>query len=132
MWTFLWIALAVALTSDPARAQTVTLVSQLDPFSGNNRYGDVWGEGDYAYVGSFVGSGVAIIDISDPNAPFLETTYLPASGVQFKDVKVHDGIGYFASDNGGGLHIVDLSDPTTPTLVPQITTTECCRMPAAN
>jgi choice-of-anchor B domain-containing protein len=124
MWQFLWIALAVALSSIPARAQTVTLVSQLDPLPGDDRYGDVWGEGNYAYIGSFVGSGVAIIDISDPNAPFLETTYTPASGGQFKDVKVHDGIGYFASDDGGGLHIVDLSDPTTPTLISQVTSVD--------
>ena len=98
----------------PAGAQTVTFVSQLDPVAGSNPYGDVWGEGDYAYVGSFMGAGVSIIDISNPTAPFLETTYLPASGGRFQDVKVHEGIGYFASDNGGGLHIVDLSDPTTP------------------
>ena len=124
MWIPLWIALAVALVPVPARAQNVTLVSQLDPLPGNNRYGDVWGEGNYAYVGSFNGSGVAIIDISDPNAPFLETTYLSPSGGQFKDVKVHDGIGYFASDNGGGLHIVDLSDPTTPTLITQVTSAD--------
>ena len=87
MWIPLWIALLVALVPVPARAQNVTLVSQLDPLPGNNRYGDVWGEGNYAYVGSFSGSGVAIIDISDPNAPFLETTYLPPSGGQFKDVR---------------------------------------------
>ncbi len=102
----------------------MTLVSQLDPFPGNDRYGDVWGEGSYAYVGSFGGAGVAIIDISDPSLPFLETTYLPGSGGQFKDVKVHDGIGYFASANGGGLHIVDLSDPTTPTLLSQVTSAD--------
>ena len=91
----------------PARAEGVNLLAQLDPFPGNDRYGDIWGEGDFAYLGSFSGSGVAIIDISDPENPFLAATYLPASGGQFKDVKVESGIGYFASDNGGGLHIVE-------------------------
>jgi choice-of-anchor B domain-containing protein len=119
MWALLWIALA--LSPIRAGAQTVTLVSQLDPHSG--RYGDVWGEGDYAYLGS-AASGVAIIDLSDPNAPFLETTYLPEGGERFNDVKVHGGIGYFASDNGGGLHIVDLSDPTSPTLISQVTSAD--------
>jgi choice-of-anchor B domain-containing protein len=104
-----------------SRAQNINLVSQLDPFPGNDRYGDVWGEGNYAYLGSFQGAGVAIIDLSDPGSPFLAATYSPASGGQFKDVKVDAGIGYFSSDNGGGLHIVDLSDPTSPSLLSQIT-----------
>ena len=74
MWMLLWIALVMAVSPAPVRAQSVTLVSQLDPAAGDDPYGDVWGEGDYAYVGSFIGSGVAIIDISDPTLPFLETT----------------------------------------------------------
>lgn len=79
MWIPLWIALLVALVPVPARAQNITLVSQLDPLPGNNRYGDVWGEGNYAYVGSFSGSGVAIIDISDPNSAVLLSTLTAAS-----------------------------------------------------
>ena len=107
-----------------SHAVSFDLVKQVDPFVGNDRYGDIWGEGNYAYIGSFMGSGVGIIDISTPGSAFLETTYSPASGGQFKDVKVHDGIGYFASDNGGGLHLVDLSDPTTPSLLSQITSSQ--------
>ena len=107
-----------------ARAETFELVGQLDPFSGDDRYGDVWGEGDYAYLGSFAGSGVMIIDIADPVSPSLLTVYGAGAGGRFKDVKVHDGIGYFASDNGGGLHIVDLSDPATPALLAQVTSAE--------
>jgi choice-of-anchor B domain-containing protein len=84
----------------------------------------VWGEGDFAYLGSFAGSGVAIIDLSDPENPFLAATYLPASGGQFKDVKVDGGVGYFASDNGGGVHIVDLSDPTMPSLLSQVSSND--------
>jgi choice-of-anchor B domain-containing protein len=99
--------------SSPARAISLTLVGQWDGFGGNNRYADVWGEGDYAYIGSFSGNGVGIIDISNPATPVLAAHYNPAGG-QFKDVKVENGIGYFASDNGGGVHIVDLSTPATP------------------
>ena len=99
-------------------------MAQLDPFLGNDRYGDIWGEGDYAYIGSFAGSGVGVIDISDPSSPSLVTTYGAGAGGQFKDVKVHGGIGYFASDNGGGLHIVDLSDPTMPALLSQVTSAD--------
>lgn len=99
----------------------ITLVKQLDPYGGNNRYADVWGEGDYAYLGSFAGSGVAIFDVSDPESAFLAAQYNPETGGQFKDLKVVDGIGYFASDNDGGLHIVDLADPTNPTLITTVT-----------
>ena len=121
-----FILLACTLSKLPAAsAVSFNLVKQLDPFSGDNRYGDVWGEGNYAYIGSFAGSGVGIIDISTPGSAFLAATYnVGSSGSQFKDIKVHNGIGYFASDNGGGMHIVDLSDPTTPSLLSQITSSQ--------
>lgn len=117
-------ALTVALQAPPSAAQTIDLVGQLDPYTGGNRYADVWGEGDFAYIGSFQGSGVGIIDISDPTTPVLVATYGSGPGGQFKDVKVYDGIGYFASDNGGGLHIVDVSTPSTPVFVTQVTSVE--------
>lgn len=123
-WKIVFAGLLVTLSATRVEAEVITLVNQLDPFSGNDRYADVWGEGDFAYVGSFAGSGVAIFDISDPANAFLATQYLPASGGQFKDVKVANGIGYFASDNGGGLHVVDLSDPTNPRLSSQITSAD--------
>lgn len=100
---------------------TVVLVSQFDPLTGDNRYADVWGEGNYAYLGSYQGTGVAIIDIATPAAPVLVSQYTPASGGQFKDVVVQNAIGYFASDNGGGVHIVDLANPAAPLLLSRIT-----------
>ena len=108
-----------SLLSASALADPIELLGQLDPVAGTDVYGDVWGEGDYAYLGVFSGTGVFIIDISDPANPSLVTTYSPSSG-QFKDVKVYDGIGYFATDDGDGLHIVDVSNPATPTLLAKI------------
>ncbi len=122
-----WLAAGIAATllwSATAAAENIDLVAQLDPFAGNDRYGDVWGEGNYAYLGSSSGVGVMIIDISTPSAPFLATTYAPASGGQFQDLKVEAGIGYFASDNGGGLHIVGLADPPAPVLLAQVTSAD--------
>jgi choice-of-anchor B domain-containing protein len=114
------VAVAVcALRVGGASAATIELVSQLDPNTAADAYGDVWAEGDYAYLGSFESTGVAIIDISDPENPVWLTAYSPLSG-KFKDVKVYDGIGYFATDNGDGMHIVDLSTPATPTLLAKI------------
>ena len=50
--------------SATANAQaTLKLVGQLDPFPGDNRYADVWGEGNYAYLGSYSGTGVMILDL---------------------------------------------------------------------
>jgi uncharacterized protein (TIGR03437 family) len=101
---------------------SLTLLGQLDPFTGDNRYGDIWGEGNYAYLGSYNGSGVVIIDISNPRAPQQAGFYNPPSGGRFQDVIVINGIGYFSSENNGGVHVVDVRDPANPTLLSQITT----------
>jgi uncharacterized protein (TIGR03437 family) len=104
-----------------ARAQvTLKLLGQLDPFEGENRYGDVWGEGNYAYLASFNGTGVMIIDISDPAKPKLAGHYNPTDGGRFQDVVVINGIGYFGSESRGGVHIVDVRDPANPILLSQI------------
>lgn len=126
--TSLWgpavVVLSAMFAASATHAGELQLVEQFDPFAGNDRYGDVWGEGNFAYLGSFQGSGVAIIDISTPGSAFLAAHYNPASGGQFKDVKVQNGLGYFASDNGGGLHLVDLSNPASPVLRSQITSAD--------
>jgi hypothetical protein len=92
------------------------------PGSGSLYYGDVWGDGNYAYVGSDVdGGGIAIFDISDPTMPQFLTEY---EGDQMEDVVVHDGIGYFSSDvstaAGTGVDIVDLSNPANPVFLSRI------------
>ncbi len=104
--------------------QNVTLRGRLDPFAGDFRYGDVWGEGNYAYLASFNGTGVMIIDISNPAAPVMVGHYNPAAGSRFQDVIVLKGIGYFSSDNGGGVHIVDVRQPSQLVLMSQITAAE--------
>jgi uncharacterized protein (TIGR03437 family) len=97
------------------------LIGQLRPFVADNRYGDVWGEGRYAYLASFNGVGVMIIDISDPRAPTLAGYYNPPFGGRFQDIVVAGGIGYFSSESNGGVHIVDVRDPQNPVLLSQIT-----------
>src|SRR2546427_717393 len=72
------VILLVALSGrGGAQGVNISLVGHLDPFNGNNRYADVWGEGDLACIGSFDGFGVGIIDISNPAAPFLASWYNP-------------------------------------------------------
>lgn len=118
------IAVLVAIFfSITATAQaTVKLIGHLDPFDGNNRYADIWGEGNFAYLGSFSGSGVMIVDVSAPTTPRLVGHYNPAEGGRFQDVMVINGIGYFSSESRGGVHIVDVRNPANPLLLSQITT----------
>lgn len=115
-------ALSLSVTS--FAHSNIKLVSQLRPFTSDNRYGDVWGEGNYAYLASYNGSGVMIIDISDPAAPRMVGHYDPPAGGRFQDVIVANGIGYFSSENNGGVHIVDVRDPAQPRLLNQIHTAQ--------
>ncbi|MEP7273992.1 MAG: choice-of-anchor B family protein [Acidobacteriota bacterium] len=103
-------------------AENVTLRGHLSPFPGPNRYADVWGEGNYAYLASYNGTGIMIIDITNPATPVLAGHYNPTSaeGGRFQDVVVIKGIGYFGSESGGGVHIVDVRQPASPVLLSQI------------
>lgn len=123
--TFMLSILVAFFLTIPATAQgTIKLIGHLDPFEGDNRYSDVWGEGNYAYIGSFNGNGLMIVDISNPASPRLVGNYVPAEGGRFQDVMVINGIGYFSSESRGGLHIVDVRNPASPVLLSQITETK--------
>ena len=112
-----------------AVAQQVTinmsLVGQWDEYNGS--YGDVWAEGDYAYLPNFGsdpnGGRVHIIDISDPTTPTLASTFLvpfPNAFASPQDVKVANGLLFVSSSGGGGsdsVVIADVRDPTTPTQI---------------
>jgi uncharacterized protein (TIGR03437 family) len=121
LWCGAFLALVILALTGSARADLNShLLGQSSPFPGEARYADVWGEGNFAYVGSGSGSGVMIFDISDTRAPFLAGFYNPPTGGQFQDVVVINGIGYFSSENNGGVHIVNVRDPARPTLLSQI------------
>ena len=88
------------------------LVGQLNPYPGiRNRYADIWGEGRYAYLCSYQGSNLIIIDISDPRAPKQVGAFEPPGGASLRDAVVLNGIGYFSSDDSKGVFIVDMRDP---------------------
>src|SRR3989442_13175925 len=112
--SFLAVAIFFAALPGTVSSQgvNISLVGQLDPFNGNNRYADVWGEGDLACIGSFDGFGVGIIDISNPAAPFLASWYNPNTNnlycYQLEDIQIKNRIGYFARNAGNGLHVVNL------------------------
>lgn len=121
--TFAFSALVAVLLSPIVRAQgVIKLLGQLKPFDVDNRYADLWAEGNYAYLGSYNGTGVMIIDISNPSAPKMVGYYNPTEGGRFQDVIVINGIGYFSSESRGGVHIVDVHNPAAPVLLSQINT----------
>jgi hypothetical protein len=97
--------------NDPVNAE---LVGQWDGFGGS--YGDVWGEGDYAYIGHFGHRGVHIVDISDPAKPFDVAQYLLTDiGASAQDVKVADGLMFVGVESGTeSVHVVDVRDPINP------------------
>jgi choice-of-anchor B domain-containing protein len=98
------------------------LRANANPFPAHHRYANVWGDGNYAYVGSYNATGVLIFDISNPDAPTLAANYTdPGFDAGMEDVEVQSGVGYFASNNKGGIHIVDLSNPAQPKLITRIT-----------
>ena len=99
--------------SPPVNAE---LVGQWDGFAGS--YADVWSDGGYAYLGSFGGSFVHIVDLSDPSAPGPAVTYAlpPSAQGSAQDVKVGDDLLFVGVEGGGsvGVHIVDVRDPGNP------------------
>ena len=106
-----------------AHAQGIhtTLRSQANPYGFYQSYAGVWGDGNYAYIGSERRNGVLIYDITNPDAPVLASYYGQSGPIDMEDIKVQNGIGFFADNMGSGLHIVNVSDPTNPQLISQIT-----------
>lgn len=115
---FMFTCLAVG-----AQAQGIhtTLRSQTNPYGAYQSYAGVWGDGNYAYIGSERRNGVLIYDITNPNTPVLASYYAPSNSLDMEDIKVANGVGFFADNMGSGLHIVDVSTPTNPLLLSQIT-----------
>jgi hypothetical protein len=112
---------------------TIRLRANANPDPAHHRYANVWGDGNFAYVGSYTANGVLIFDITNPDAPKVAANYTysasnPVCGTecdqQLEDVEVHNGVGYFASNFKGGIHIVDLSNPYAPRLITRITSAQ--------
>ncbi len=95
------------------------LIGQWDGLGSS--YGDVWGDGDIAYLGGFGSSKVGIVDISDPTNPmgFVYQLPPPFQGASAQDVKVGDGLLFIGleSTDEGSAHIVDVRDPMNPVAV---------------
>jgi hypothetical protein len=93
---------------------------------------DVWSHGDFAYVGTWAipcsGTGVKIVDVSDPSKPELVATAAGYPGTSAEDMEVLSvdtpaftgdllavGIQQCSEEEGfGGLALWDVTDPTDP------------------
>jgi hypothetical protein len=118
------VAFGLCLPATTTAAQSVgihvALRSNVDPYHNTyEQYASIWGDGNFAYVGSERNYGVLIYDITNPDAPVLASHYAPTV-IDMEDVKVASGVGYFASNMGDGLHIVDVSDPYNPVFLSRI------------
>ncbi len=116
----LWLNAAVAAPRSAASSMSlggteVTLIGDWDGFGGS--YADVWGDGDFAYIGHFGDSAVNIVDITDPANPIGMEYVLPPPNTfaSAQDVKVGDGLLFIALEgDGASVHIVDVRDPGNP------------------
>lgn len=92
---------------------------------------DVWSHGDFAYVGTWggpcSGTGVKIVDVSDPAQPALVATAAAYPGTSAEDMEVLSvdtpqfagdllgvGIQQCGDEGFGGLDLWDVTDPTDP------------------
>jgi hypothetical protein len=115
-----WVVVGLLASSGPALAQNdpinAELVGQWDGYGGT--YADVWGDGEYAYLGHFGDAGVHIVDISDPGNPVAIEYRLPPpnEGASAQDVKVAEGLLFVALESTGNraVHVVDVRDPQNP------------------
>jgi len=106
-----------ALALDPP-LHAIT-VGQWDGYFGS--YCDIWSDGQYAYLPNWTLSDgqparVHIVDISDPNNPFLADTFflpLPNTNASPQDVKVANGLLFIGleADPNDSVAIVDVRDP---------------------
>ncbi len=98
----------------------VELVANWDGQPQNYTAADLWADDKgYAYVCNRLGGSIDIMDISDPQNPFLDNTYqIPGANAfcNAKEVKVHDGLMFIGLDDDGqdGVEIVDVRDPRSP------------------
>lgn len=99
--------LNVVDVSDPTNPAILSTL----PLSG--RCQGVAVEGSTVFVATNIPGGIHVIDVADPAAPELVTSFGPLGGDVW-DVAVSNGMAYILCDGAPGLSIVDVSDPAQP------------------
>jgi len=85
-------------------------------------YSDVWGDGDFAYMGRRGQNRIDVVDISDPANPTFAAEYNTFISGSAQDVKVADGLMFVGIEGASpGAQIVDVRDPFNPVKLTDIT-----------
>lgn len=88
----------------------------------NENLNDIWSDvhngREYAFVGTV--SGLSIVDISDPSAPF-EVFFAAGPNTIWRDPFYYNGHAYCVNEESGGLLIVDMSPLPGPGPAPAVT-----------
>ncbi|MFT5291985.1 MAG: hypothetical protein ACI8QS_002204 [Planctomycetota bacterium] len=115
------LVLAGLATSGMAQEQPFnsSLVGSFD--QAGSTYGDIWADGNFAYLARFGQNKVDVVDISNPANPVLANTITvpnPNTAASAQDVKVGDGLLFVSLESGGssGVAIYDVADPYNPIL----------------
>lgn len=109
------------LTFDVSDPNNVVALAYLDLPTDFNQYAsDIVFDGTYAYTSHVNWSGIHVIDVSNPAAPFVET-FFQAAGLSQSYCLEKSG-NYIYSATGSGLFITDVTDPTNPSLAGSLTT----------
>ena len=116
--------LALVLIALPGAAQeepfNATDVSNYD--IAGSFYSDVWGDGDFAYVGRRGQNRIDVVDISDPANPMFAAEYNTFISGSAQDVKVADGLMFVGIEGASpGAQIVDVRDPYNPVKLTDVT-----------
>jgi choice-of-anchor B domain-containing protein len=110
----------------------LSLVGQHEPPEAATGYGDVWGDGDLACLGTwtaYASFGLGIYSLTNPAAPHLLKVYNFSNTVanRFEQGVIRSNILYVGSwggnGNGSGLHIYSLTNPAVPAPLSRITAT---------
>jgi subtilisin-like proprotein convertase family protein len=94
--------------------------------NGTTPYSDVWGEGNYAYIGHLQQQGVDIVDITNPASPKLASVFMGTGGTNnVRDLEVQNNIAFFGAGDpsGGSVYVVDVHDPYHPVQLANISLT---------
>jgi len=89
------------------------------------RYSNVWGEGNFAYIGHhYEAAGMDIIDVSDPANP-VKVGNFGNGFTTVWSIRVRNGIAFLSSRiSNNGVYIVDVTNPASPVLLSQITSAD--------
>ncbi len=120
----------IVLSFFHGHAQNISLVGSYKPSQASSGYGDVWGDGNIALMGSWTAYptfGFGVFDITNPASPNLLTVYnfSTTTGNQFEQGVLRSNILYVGSwgngNNGGsGVHIFSMTNPAAPALLSRI------------